>query len=137
MRGQQAWKKVITFSFHIVDQVAEVFWGKRYTQICVIVISIQKILLFAPACIQKGDNFKQVIHNIIKNVSCVILVLSPSFFEKCVEEDDMVRYELKEALSRPNITFIPVIMEGFSFEKETECIKHIFTEDKQWIYDNF
>lgn len=85
---------------------------------------------FAPACIQKGENFKQAIHDVIRNVSCVILILSPDFFEKCSTEDDMVRYELEEALRNPNITFIPVVMEGFSFDKELRSVADIFTEDE-------
>lgn len=83
---------------------------------------------FAPACIEKGENFKQIIHETLKNVFCVILILSPGFFEKCGEKDDMVRYELEEALKNPRITFIPVVMEGFSFEDEVRYIENVFSE---------
>jgi len=85
---------------------------------------------FAPACIQKGENFKMAIHEALKNVSCVILILSQGFFEKCIDSDDMVRYELEESLKNPNITFIPVVMEGFSFDSELSSIQGIFTEDE-------
>lgn len=85
---------------------------------------------FAPACIQKGENFKEAIYETLKNVSCVILILSPGFFEKCTEKDDMVRYELEEALKNPRITFIPVVMEGFSFDNEISEIEGVFSEDE-------
>lgn len=90
-----------------------------------------KILpFFAPACIPKGDNFKDTIETVINKVTCVILILSKGFFKNCTEKDDMVRFELKEALKNPNITFIPVIMEGFSFEEELPLIADIFTEEE-------
>ena len=73
---------------------------------------------FAPACIQKGEDFKRAIDTVLKSVSCVILILSPGYFENCRLEDDMVRFELETALANPNISFIPVVMDGFSFEDE-------------------
>ncbi len=91
---------------------------------------IKVIPFFAPACIQKGENFKQTILSVLKNVSCVILILSPGFFDKCLAEDDMIRFELETALKNPNITFIPIVMEGFSFDNELTSIRDIFTEDE-------
>lgn len=85
---------------------------------------------FAPACIQKGENFQQIIQEVLKNVACVILILSPGFFEKCTEKDDMVRYELVEALKNTDISFIPVVMEGFIFEKELAAVENVFTEEE-------
>ncbi len=91
---------------------------------------VKVIPFFAPACIQKGDNFKEAIHSVLQKVSCVILILSHGFFEKCVDEDDMVRYELQQALKNPDITFIPVVMDGFSFDDELMTIKGIFSDDE-------
>ncbi|MCD8180658.1 MAG: toll/interleukin-1 receptor domain-containing protein [Firmicutes bacterium] len=85
---------------------------------------------FAPACIQKGDDYKRVIAETIRSVSCVILILSPGFFEGCTEKDDMVRFELQEALKNPVISFIPVVMEGFKFEKEVSVIEGLFSDDE-------
>ncbi len=85
---------------------------------------------FAPACIERGENFKQVITEVLKNVSCVILILSPRFFESCKEPDDMVFYELKESLKNPNISFIPIVMEGFTFDTELKSVEYLFTEDE-------
>lgn len=90
----------------------------------------QIIPFFAPACIPKGENFKYTIQSVINDVSCVVLILSKDFFKNCSEPDDMVRFELKEALKNPDITFIPVIMEGFSFEEELSTIADIFTEEE-------
>lgn len=85
---------------------------------------------FAPACIQKGENFKFAIHEVMASVSCVILILSPGFFKKCTEKDDMVRYELEEALKNDKITFIPVVMEGFTFETELSTVENIFSDEE-------
>ena len=85
---------------------------------------------FAPACIKKGENFKQVIHDVIQKISCVILVLSPGFFEHCTDDDDMVRYELEQSLANPGITFIPVVMEGFSFDKELSAVESLFSREE-------
>lgn len=85
---------------------------------------------FAPACIEKGENFKEAIGSAINNVSCVILILNKGFFERCNEKDDMIFFELKQALKNPNITFVPVIMEDFSFEEELSSISDIFTEEE-------
>ena len=88
------------------------------------------IPFFAPACVQKGDNFQMAIKDALRTSMCVILILSPGFFENCVNDDDMVKYELQEALKNPNITFIPVVMDGFCFDAELLAIKNIFTEDE-------
>ena len=84
---------------------------------------------FAPACIQKGEDFKRAIDTVLKSVSCVILILSPGYFENCRLEDDMVRFELETALANPNISFIPVVMDGFSFEDEIKDVEGIFEEE--------
>ncbi len=91
---------------------------------------VKVVPFFAPACIQKGENFKEIICSVMGGVSCVILILSHGFFEKCIEEDDMVCYELREALKNPNVTFIPVVMDGFSFDEELTYIKGLFTDDE-------
>ncbi len=85
---------------------------------------------FAPACIQKGDDYKMVIGETLKTVSCVILILSPGFFESCVNKDDIVRFELQEALKNPRLSFIPIVMDGFKFEQEVASIEGIFSEDE-------
>lgn len=84
---------------------------------------------FAPACIQKGEDFKQAIDAVLKTVSCVIMILNPGYFKNCICEDDMVRFELETALANPSISFIPVVMDGFSFEEEIKDVAGIFEEE--------
>lgn len=91
---------------------------------------IKVVPFFAPACIQKGENFKETIRAVISRVSCVILILSPGFFQKCSEEDDMVLFELQQALKNPDISFVPVVMEGFSFDEELCYVNGLFSDDE-------
>ena len=88
------------------------------------------IPFFAPACVQKGDNFQLAIKDALSTSRCVVLILSSGFFENCHNQDDMVTYELKEAMKNPAITFIPVVMDGFNFDKELVAISDLFTEDE-------
>ena len=89
---------------------------------------------FAPACIQKGEDFKQTIEAVLKDVSCVILILSSGYFENCASEDDMVRFELEQSLKNPQISFIPVVMDGFSFDAELGAVKNIFSDDELYRF---
>ena len=101
---------------------------------------------FAPACIPRGEDFKEAINSVLKDVRCMILVLNKGYFDKCVDDDDMVFYELKMALSNPNIRFIPLILPGFKFEEETQLLnlfdsleidrfKHLNPVNYHSIYD--
>jgi hypothetical protein len=42
----------------------------------------------------------------------------------------MVTYELQVAMKNPEITFIPVVMDGFNFDEELVTISDLFTEDE-------
>lgn len=99
---------------------------KNYT------IDHEKVFIpfFAPECVHKGDNFKNAAEVVIKNINMMILILTKGFFKHCLEEDDIVLYELKCALSNNQMNFIPIILPGFEYKEEEEFIKQIFTNDE-------
>lgn len=90
---------------------------------------------FAPYTIEKGEDFKKIIPRVMKNIKVVVLLLSDGFFENCVKEDDIVYYELQEALKNTDLKFMSVTFNGFSYincnisaffgEKEIDRFKHI------------
>lgn len=92
-------------------------------------------LFYAPKCIKRGDNFMTICKEVAAQVSLMILVLTPGFFAKCGDNDDVVLQELKSALGNPNCTFLPIITPGFVYdvvalekyftEQEIDRIKHI------------
>lgn len=62
----------------------------------------------------KGGFFDTRILEAIEKCNDVVLVLPPHALDRCVNEDDWVRQEIRHALShRKNI--IPVMLDGFSF----------------------
>ena len=73
-------------------------------------------LFFAPKCIGKGENFKVRCEAVAGDVSLMILILSPGFFDACGDPDDIVMCELRAALSNDNTKFLPIIMPGFDFK---------------------
>lgn len=77
---------------------------------------------FAPFCIPKGEDFKEVIRNVLQDVKCFILLLDKDYFRKCINDDDMVYFEIKTALQNPNIAFIPVALSDFSYDDQSEML---------------
>ena len=103
-------------------------------------------VFFAPKCVPKGTNFKNIIPQIMENVSIVILLLDNNFFTNYLKKDDIVAYELQEALKNKDIIFLPVLLNGFKMievdfdkygftEEEAERIKHINSIDYNGIYN--
>jgi len=92
-------------------------------------------LFFAPKCLKYGANFMSDCKAVASQVSLVILVLTPNFFDACLGKDDVVYEEIKAALSNPNTSFLPIKKNGFEFddtileqlfnESEIDRIKHI------------
>lgn len=103
-------------------------------------------VFFAPKCIEKGTNFKAIIPEIMQNISIVILLLDTNFFKNYLKKDDIVAYELREALKNENIMFLPVLLNNFNMqevnfeeygfsEQEAERIKHINSINYNGIYN--
>ena len=65
----------------------------------------------------KGGPFDEQIRKEIINCTDMVLVLPPNALERCDNEEDWVRQEIKTALEyQKNI--IPVMLEGFEFPKD-------------------
>ena len=105
-----------------------------YSDLCT--YSQNKLRLFyAPKCLKHGDNFMSGCKEVASQVSLMMLVLTPGFFAKCRDDDDVVLQELKSALSNPACAFLPIITPGFEYDKvaleeffdeqEIDRIKHI------------
>lgn len=100
---------------------------------------------FAPVCIKKRENFKQIVREVIKKTKVMVLLLTPGFFDNCVNEDDQVRYEIKAAIENKSISFLPVFFPGFVYndsvlskafsEEEYNRFKHINPLFFRNIYD--
>lgn len=73
---------------------------------------------YAPHTIPKGEDFQQILPEVMKNVKVFVLLLTPNFFDGCSKEDDTVFLELKEALANENIKFLPVTFIGFNYHNE-------------------
>lgn len=73
-------------------------------------------LFFAPKSIRKGENFKIRCEEVAGNVSLMIIILSPGFFDACSEADDIVMCELQSALKNEATQFLPIVMPGFEFK---------------------
>ena len=92
-------------------------------------------IFYAPKCIKHGENFMSTCKQVAGNVSLMILILTPGFFQKCANEDDVVLQELRSALNNPICSFLPIITPGFEYntvaletfftEQEIDRIKHI------------
>lgn len=90
---------------------------------------------FAPYTIEKGEDFKKIVPKIMPHVKVVVLLLTPNFFEKCFNEDDIVYFELREALTNQSIKFMSVVFSGFNYfnsnidklfsNQEIDRFKHI------------
>lgn len=58
----------------------------------------------------------------MKNIKVVVLLLSDGFFENCGKKDDIVYYELQEALKNANLKFMSVTFNGFSYNCDTSTL---------------
>lgn len=102
-------------------------------------------VFFAPKSIKKGENFKTIVPKVMENVSIILLLLDEGFFDNCYNSDDIVLFELQEAKKNPNIIFLPIFINKFTFKNVDisdilgkdmdERIKHINGIDYNGIYD--
>ena len=86
-------------------------------------------VFFAPKCIEKGANFKKIIPQLMKSVSIVIILFDNNFFDNYLSEDDIVMYELQEAMKNKKITFLPILLNGFKM-MSVDFKKYLFTDDE-------
>lgn len=84
---------------------------------------------FAPACISKGENFKEAIQVVLQDAKCFIMIIDEDYFKNCGQEDDMVSFELVTALKHKDITFLPIVFSGFSFDKNAQ-LHELFSADE-------
>ena len=92
-------------------------------------------IFYAPKCIKHGENFMSTCKEVASNVSLMILILTPGFFQKCANPDDVVLQELRSSLNNPMCSFLPILTPGFEYnnvaletffsEQEIDRIKHI------------
>lgn len=75
-------------------------------------------IFFSPQAVSPGHNFIKSINEALETSHVIILILSKNFFINCKFDDDIVRYEIKTAAQNPKITFLPVTLAGFSYDKE-------------------
>lgn len=83
---------------------------------------------FAPYTIEKGEDFKKIVPKIMPNVKVAVLLLTPNFFDNCFNDDDIVYYELQEALKNTNIKFMSVVFSGFNYFNSN--IEKLFTNQE-------
>lgn len=86
-------------------------------------------VFFAPKCIEKGANFKNIIPQIMKSVSIVIILFDNNFFDNYLMEDDIVTYELQEAMKNKKVIFLPILLNGFKM-MSVDFKKYLFTDDE-------
>lgn len=85
-------------------------------------------LFYAPKCLKHGENFMSTCKEIAGSVSLMILILTPGFFSKCYQNDDVTLQELRSALANPMCSFLPIITPGFEFEND--AMESLFTEQE-------
>lgn len=101
---------------------------------------------FAPISIPKGADFKEAVKSVLEDVKCFIMILDNGFFDSCKEPDDIVYFEISTALKKPDITFLPIIMNGYNINsdksletvfssRDVERLKHINGINYHGIYD--
>ena len=100
---------------------------------------------FAPECISKGADYKQVVTEVIHGSSVFIMLVDTNFFDCCSNADDIVTHEIKTALTHENMQFLPIFLGDASFENldeydfltadEVERIKHINGLSYSGIYN--
>jgi len=101
---------------------------------------------FAPISIPKGADFKEAVRAVLADVKCFIMILDKGFFDACSEPDDIVYFEISTALKKKDITFLPIIMNGYNINQDeslakvfnkhdVERLKHINGVNYHGIYD--
>jgi len=65
----------------------------------------------------KSGEYDSQIFNSIDESDAVIVILSPKSLDRCIDENDWVRQEIRRAFNNRK-KVIPVIMNGFEFPKE-------------------
>lgn len=75
-------------------------------------------IFFSPRTVNHGHNFIKPIDEALESTHVFILVLSPTFFENCKQDGDVVKHEIKTAAQNPKITFFPIVLEHFRYEDE-------------------
>ena len=85
-------------------------------------------IFFAPKCIKHGENFMETCKEVASKVSLMILILTPDFFDGCLDDGDTVYCELKSALSNPDCSFLPILTQSFTFNPS--ILKKIFSEQE-------
>lgn len=83
---------------------------------------------FAPICVKKRENFKQVVHEVIKEAKVMVLLLTPHFFDNCIDDDDQVYFEIKTALENKNISFLPIFFPEFVYDDS--ILQKLFSDDE-------
>lgn len=83
---------------------------------------------FAPICIGKMENFKAIENEVVSKAKVFILLLTPGFFDKCKRPDDQVYFEIKTALSNPQIHIIPIQFPDFKYDND--LLTQLFSEDE-------
>lgn len=88
-------------------------------QICTMLEYSRDIRCFyAPFTIPKGEDFKEILPKVFKNTKVVVILLTKNFFTKCSNDDDIVYYELQEALKNEQIRFLPIVFPDFNYKEE-------------------
>ena len=87
---------------------------------------------FAKEVVDSGDNFVEAISGALEDVKVFILLLTPKFFDKCGEKDDIVQLEIKTALNDDCMQFIPIWLGDFN-----KNAKEAFSGASQWFPANF
>ena len=87
---------------------------------------------YAKEVVDSGDNFVEAILGALEDVKVFILLLTPKFFDKCGEKDDIVQLEIKTALNDDCMQFIPIWLKDFN-----ENAGKTFGNASQWFPANF
>ena len=64
----------------------------------------------------KSGYFDEKLLHTIENTPNFLIILSPGSLDRCIDSDDWVRKEIEHAL-KTNRNIIPIMMEGFNFNK--------------------
>jgi len=99
---------------------------------------------FAPKDVSHGQDFKKNIPPIMQRVKVVVLVLSKDFFRR-QSDDDIVLFELENALKNADVCFLPIALPGFDYaeedlsaftKEETDRFKYLSAINYHGIYDD-
>ncbi len=71
---------------------------------------------FAPKHNKSNDDFKHI-NAILNTVKVALLILTDGFFDRCYENDDIVKIELDEILKR-DIAIIPIFVNNYNIQTD-------------------